>query len=141
MWKRISKIINRITEKEQMAKTKKEEVNLLTIDTEVEVMIPNTTDAGKLESLTIREIKDSLLAKKRNLMYSDFDAKFIVDMSVEDNSTSVFLFDVSVKTRYRDDAYFQNRKQLMYTIRQKFNSGTDAGILEFYHTLISILPS
>jgi hypothetical protein len=141
MWKKISAIINKITGRSKMPNTKKEEVNLLTIDTVVDVMIPNTQDSGKLESLSVREIKDSLLAKEKNLMYSDFDSKFVVDMSLEEDSTSVYMFEVSVKTRYKDDAYFQNRKQLMYTIRKKFNSPTDIAVLEFYHTLISILPN
>jgi hypothetical protein len=141
MWKRISTIFNKITGRGKMAKPKKEEeVNLLTIDTVVDVIIPNSLDSGRLEYLSIREIKDSLLAKRKSLTFDDFDTKFVVDMGLEEGSSKVYLFEVSVKTRYKDDAYFQNRKQLMYTIRKKFNSPIDVEVLEFYHTLISILP-
>jgi hypothetical protein len=138
MWKRISETIKKF--RAAMENTEKEEVTTIEINTIVDVMIPNTQDSSKLQKFSLLEIQDSLLTKQRNLRYNDFYSKFVVDMGLEEGSKTVYLFEISVQTRYKEDAYYQTRKQLMHTIRKKFNSPTDVAVLEFYHGLISILP-
>jgi hypothetical protein len=139
MWQRISREINKITRR--MAKTKKQkEVIPIDKNTVVDVLVPNRVSETSIERMSLGIIEGELLTKQQRLLRDDLRSKFVVDMTLEEGSENVFLFDISMRTKYYTDAYFMARKQLLYTVRKEFISETDISVLEFYHTLSAIIP-
>ena len=118
---------------------KEETVEAFNERSEFQVLVPNRMEETSTVRMTLGEVKKAMSDKRYNLMMNSFETKYVIDMSLEEDS-GLFLYDISYKTRYADDAFFLNKKTLLYTLRVKFASSTDNQALVLLDTMNRLLP-